>query len=278
MDRRNFLKLIGTSSVLGACSQVEPPVKHLIPFVVPPEDGIPGKATWYSSVCRQCPSGCGISVKVREGQVKKIEGNPLSPINQGKLCAMGESALQVLYNPDRVKTPLRRVGERGAGQWEEIPWNKAMHILVEKLKALQDEGKMNRLHFISSPIRGHLSKLISKFMDGYGAPHSYVYELFDHEVLKTANQISFGIKSIPHYDIANTDYLLSFGANFLERWISPVQYSKAYGDFRQADSRKKRGKFIQCEPRLSLTGANADEWIAIRPGSEGILALGLSQR
>ncbi|MFQ5596511.1 MAG: molybdopterin-dependent oxidoreductase [Nitrospiria bacterium] len=277
MDRRNFLKLIGTTGVLGACNQVEPPVAHLIPFVVPPDDIAPGMATWYSSVCRQCPSGCGISVRMLDGHAKKIEGNPLSPINQGKLCAMGEASLQVLYNPDRVKRPLKRVGPRGADQWEEISWEQATRIVVKELKKLQDAQMTDRLFLIGSPIRGHLSKLVSNFMAGYGSPHVYTYEFLDYAVLKSANKLVFGVESLPHYDIAHTDYLLSFGANFLERWLSPVGYSKAYGDFRQAPARPRRGKFVQCEPRLSLTGANADRWIALRPGSEGVLALGLSR-
>ncbi len=276
MERRHFLKMLGTAGVLGACQQVEQPVKNLIPFVVPSEDVIPGVATWYSSVCQQCPSGCGIVVKIQEGQAKKIEGNPSHPVNRGKLCARGESALQVLYNPDRVKNPLKRVGKRGAGEWEEISWDQAYQILVRALKQVQDENARNQLYYVGKPLQGHITKIISEFMAGFGSPHDYRYELFDKAVLKSANEICFGLSSLPHYDIANTGYLLSFGANFLETWHSPVGYSKAYGDFRQGALREKRGKFVQCEPRLSLTAANADRWVAIKPGSEGILALGLT--
>ncbi len=276
MDRRHFLKMVGTAGVVGACTQVEQPVNQLIPFVVPPDDVVPGLAAWYSSVCQQCPSGCGIVVKIQEGQAKKIEGNPAHPVNRGKLCAMGESALQVLYNPDRIKQPLKRVGKRGSGEWAEIPWEEAYKTIVASLKGLQDAGQSDRLYFIGGPIRGHISKIITQFMTGYGTPHFYSYELYDTAVLKAANEHCFGVSRLPHYDIAHTDYLLSFGANFLETWISPVGFSKSYGEFRQGDSRRRRGKFVQCEPRLSLTAANADQWVALRPGSEGILALGLA--
>lgn len=269
--------MAGTAGVLGACTQIEPPVKKLIPFVIPPEDAVPGTATWYSSVCRQCPSGCGILVKVQEGQAKKIEGNPLHPVNRGKLCAMGEASLQALYNPDRIKTPLKRVGKRGSGEWEAISWETALGELSSKMRTLQNSEETHKFFFISDPLRGHLHKLTTQFMDGFGATHSYRYELFDTDVLRTANGLCFGHKAIPHYDIENTHFLVSFGANFLETWLSPVAYSKAYGDFRQGAKRKKRGRFIQFEPRLSMTAANADAWMALRPGSEGILALGIAQ-
>jgi len=276
IDRRNFLKLSGSAAVLGACSQVEQPVKKLIPLVIPADDVVPGMATWYASVCRQCPSGCGISVKIQEGQAKKIAGNPDSPINRGKLCSMGESALQVLYNPDRIKKPLKRVGLRGAGQWEEISWEKALQQLASEMMQLQEKNENDRLHFISSPIRGRLSRLISEFMAGYGTSHVYSYELFDNAVQKSANAICFGVEVLGHHDITETDFILSFGADFLERWRSPVRQSRAYGEFRQSASRLNRGKFIYIGARLSLTAANADQWMSIRPGSEGVLALGMA--
>lgn len=276
IDRRDFLKLSSSAALLGACSQVEQPVKKLIPLVIPSDDVVPGKATWYASTCVQCPSGCGISVKIQEGQAKKIAGNPDSPINRGKLCSMGESALQVLYNPDRIKKPLQRVGKRGAGAWEEISWEKAFNLLASEMKQLQAEQESDRLYFISSPIRGRLSRLISQFMEGYGTPHVYHYALFDHAVQKAANALCFGVDALGHEDIAETDFLLSFGADFLERWRSPVSQSVAYGEFRQSASRQNRGKFIHLSARLSLTAANADQWLAIQPGTEGLLALSLS--
>jgi len=276
IDRRNFLKLTGSAVVLGACSQIEQPVKKLIPLVIPADDVVPGMATWYASTCRQCPSGCGISVKIQEGQAKKIAGNPDSPINRGKLCSMGESALQVLYNPDRIKKPLKRVGKRGEGQWEEISWEKALQILASEMQQLQEKGKSDRLHFMTSPIRGQLGRLISEFMEGYGTSHLYSYALFDNSVQKSANALCFGMDTLGHNDIAETDFILSFGADFLETWRSPVSQSVAYGEFRQSPSRKNRGKFIHLSARLSLTAANADRWVTIRPGSEGVLALSLS--
>src|SRR3989337_3221477 len=102
LDRRDFLKLGGATAfaaLFGGCDKIP---KKIIPFVIPPENYTLGESLWYASVGRQCPAGCGIVVRVSEGRAKKIEGNPLHPVNRGKLCARGQAGLQLLYNPDRV--------------------------------------------------------------------------------------------------------------------------------------------------------------------------------
>ena len=106
MNRRTFLKLAGLGSVSFAagCSPESP--KYLYSLVQAPEDMVTGKATWYASTCRECPAGCGVIAKNREGRVIKLEGNPLHPVNRGRLCMRGQAALQAVYNPDRLKTPL----------------------------------------------------------------------------------------------------------------------------------------------------------------------------
>ena len=99
LERRDFLKIIGlagTSAALG-CSSTTP--NDLIPYISPPEDLIPGEASWYASTCRECPAGCGLLAKNRDGRVIKVEGNPLHPVSGGKLCGRGQASLQGLYNP-----------------------------------------------------------------------------------------------------------------------------------------------------------------------------------
>jgi anaerobic selenocysteine-containing dehydrogenase len=107
-----------------------------------------------------------------------------------------------------------------------------------------------------------------------GSEHYQQYDFTHSGALKAANKISFGTEQLPYYDIRNTEYLLSFGADYLGTWLSPVHYGLSYGHLRQG--REHRGKTVQVEPRMSLTGANADEWIAANPGSEGLLALGIA--
>ena len=116
MKRREFLKLTGLTGTIVATGCAEEPTRRLIPFLNPPEDIIPGKATWFATTCRQCPAGCGMLAKNRETRIIKFEGNPAHPINRGKLCARGHAALQDLYSPDRLAHPDTAEGwEGGAG-------------------------------------------------------------------------------------------------------------------------------------------------------------------
>ncbi len=280
LNRRDFLKLgglggagLGLGLLLG--ESTKKPVTNLIPYLVPPEDVIPGVANWYASLCTQCHAGCGIIVRVMEGRAKKIEGNPQHPVNRGRLCVRGQAGLQVLYNPDRIKTPLRRQGRQGEGGFQEITWEEGLSLLTENLKTLAANQESDRLYLLTSPIRGHLRSLLERFMRIYGSPHYLQYDLFQHKNLLFANRVSMGMEALPYYDIANTKLLLSFGADFLDTWVSPVNHSLGYGHLRQGRP-GSRGKVIQIEPRLSLTGANADEWIPVRPGTEGLLALGMA--
>ncbi|MHB0977239.1 MAG: molybdopterin-dependent oxidoreductase [Candidatus Aquicultorales bacterium] len=273
MDRRDFMKMMAAGAAApGMFGFKEKIVEPLMPYLVPPEDVVPGIADWYTSICRQCSAGCGIQVRIREGRAKKIEGNPLCPVNRGRLCARGQAGLQVLYNPDRIKRPLVKEN----GKFREISWEDGLGILAGKLDEIRDKDAAGEVIFLSQPIQGNLAKLIKSFMESYGSEKVYSHELFNNEALIEANKLCFGYEGIPHYDIADAGFILSFGAGFLDTWISPVQYSAAYGDFRDKPI-SKRGRLVQFEPRLSLTGASADEWMPIKPGTQGLLALGIAR-
>jgi len=270
LKRRDFFKLIGVTTVGSALPGCEREAHNLVPYLLPDEEIIPGIANWYASYCRECPAGCGILVRVMEGRAKKIEGNPSHPLNQGKLCARGHAALQDLYNPDRLRGPMRREGPRGEGTFRPIGWEEAFSLWVSQLKAHQ-----NRTAMISRPVRGTLAEIFSRFMKAQGGP-LVLYDAGAAVNEHTANRANFGIDQWPHYDLANSTFLLSFGTPFLDDWLSPVSFGAAFGRMRQGRA-GMRGRFVQIEPRLSLTAASADRWIPIRPGSEGLLALGIGQ-
>ena len=135
MDRRTFLKMTGMGSVAFAAGCNSHPERNLFTLVRAPEDMVTGEATWYASTCRECPAGCGLLAKNREGRVVKLEGNPLHPINRGKLCARGHAALQALYHPDRIHTPMLKEGEG----WKKISFGQAL-TLIQK-KSLQASAK-----------------------------------------------------------------------------------------------------------------------------------------
>lgn len=280
ISRRDLLQFIGAGGI-GAVGgvlygeSVQRDVELLIPQVVPPEDYSPGIATWYNTVCKQCSAGCGISVRTREGKAKKIEGNPVHPVNQGRLCARGQAGLNALYNPDRIRTPLKNAGQRGSGNFDAISWDEALTTVGSLIGRLRIEDDANRVRLLSGQVRGHLDELLAQFIEVLGSEHYSQYDFTYPHALRAANRISFGTDVLPYYDIRNADFLLSFGADYLGTWVSPVHHSLAYGHLRQGRD-GRRGKTVQIEPRMSLSGASADQWLAPRPGTEGLLALGIA--
>lgn len=281
IDRREFLKLIGAGGVgVGAgfalSEAIKHPVEYLIPEVIPPEEFSPGIDTWYHSVCTLCPAGCGIAVRTREGRAKKIEGNPNHPVNQGRLCAMGQAGLQQLYNPDRLTEPLTRTGARGIGSFTPTNWEEALAKVVEPLRQLQHNPEPNRVALLTEGVSGYLNQLFERFMAQLNSTLLWHYDFAHPHSLYAANRHFFGEEQLPYYDLKNTRYLLSFGADYLGTWLSPVHFSLGYGHSRQGTG--KRSHCVQIEPRMSLSGAAADEWIAAKPGSEGVLALGIAHR
>jgi anaerobic selenocysteine-containing dehydrogenase len=276
MDRRTFLQLSGLTAAGAALAGCKSANEKLIPYLIPPDEGVtPGIADYYASSCRSCPAGCGILVRVSEGRAKKIEGNPLHPVNKGKLCARGQAALQELYHPDRVPQPMKLTGPRGSGQFAKISWEEGLNLLVEKLKALKRE-KPASLALLTPQLRGTLADLTTRFMKSFGSPEHLSYELLGPDWLRLADRQSYGQPNLPYYDIAETRYLLSFGADFVESHLSPVQYGFAFGRMRQGRD-TVRGHFTYVGGRLSLTAASADRWMPARPGTEGVLALGMAR-
>jgi len=270
VTRRRFLKVLGVAGggtlAATACGSSSP--EKLIPYLIPVEDQVPGVATWYATTCRECPAGCGVHARVREGRAVKLEGNPDHPINRGKLCSRGQAALQGLYNPDRVRGPMVR---NASGTFEPISWQDAITRVGERLGAAPGA----QVWFVTGNEAGTFDRLVSDWLTTLGSSGRVVYEPFGYEALRHATREVFGTDELPWYDFGAARYVLSFGADFLETWGSPLEYTRGFvASHAFADG--KMGKFVHVEPRMSLTGQNADEWIAPVPGAEGVLAMALA--
>jgi anaerobic selenocysteine-containing dehydrogenase len=209
------------------------------------------------------------------GVAKKLEGNPAHPVNQGALCPRGQAAIQVTYHPDRIAQPLKRTGARGSGQFQEVSWDAALSELLSRLDGLAAAGDQRSLTLLTRPRRSRRHELAAQFLSRFGAPPPLTFELFSEDVLRRANALSFGRDQLPTFDLARSRYVLAFGADFLGTWNSPVSQTAGYALMRQGHP-GVRGKFVQVESRMSQTGASADEWVPVRPGTEGVLALGLA--
>jgi anaerobic selenocysteine-containing dehydrogenase/Fe-S-cluster-containing dehydrogenase component len=268
IDRRRFLSVLGISgagaAVLSGCSTDR--VQKLIPYLVQSEDQVPGVATWYASTCTECAAGCGLHVKTREGRAVKLEGNPEHPVNRGKLCSRGQASLQGLYNPGRLKAPMARAA---GGGFQEITWDDAIQRLAAKLAAAG-----GKVAVISGAGRGTLSDLLADWTAALGG-RLVRYQPFDHEPMRAANKAVFGRDELPAHDFARAQYVLSFGADFLETWLAPVENQRGFAESHGFHD-GRMAKHVAFAPRMSLTGQNADEWHAIQPGSEAALALALA--
>ena len=279
VGRRKFLKVLGGAGPAAAVAACAPaPPETIIPLVVPPDDVVPGVATWYSSVCGECPNGCGVRVRTREGRAVKIEGNPDHPGNRGALCVRGQAALQGLYNPDRFRGPQRRrtTDDAGRSVFEPVGWDEAEGALAERIRALAAAGRADRIAVVTPLLSGALDALVDRWVAAVGGARRLRYEAFAWEPLRAAHRMVFGRASVPDHDFGRADLIVSFGADFLETWPSAVKHSRAYADARRPGN-GRTVRAVHFEPRLSLTASGADEWIRIEPGAEGALAAAMAR-
>ncbi|NDU91565.1 MAG: molybdopterin-dependent oxidoreductase [Ferrovum sp.] len=271
IDRRDFLRVLGLSgaaATLAGCgnTSIESGAELVESFVQPEDFVVPGVGVYYASTCTQCGSGCGIMGRVREGRILKLEGNPQSVISGGKICGLGQAGVQVHYNPDRLTTPMMREGDA----LKPVSWEKAAATLSARLGPASTLTG-NQIAFLTGEISGHQRVLLDLFMDSFKSTHHVVYDALSPAIGLAANKAVLGVAQ-PVLQIDKARLILSFGNDFLGTGPSPVHMAAQYARFRKAP----RGTLVQIEPRMTLTGANADRWYAIKPGTEGILALGLA--
>jgi molybdopterin-containing oxidoreductase family iron-sulfur binding subunit len=237
-----------------------------MPYLQKEEDITPGVSTYFATVCRECPAGCGIIVRTREGRALKAEGNPEHPVNAGKLCGRGQASMQGLYNPDRFRQPMRVSG----GKYTPANWDDVLKEVTTKI----GESKGDGVVYLGGLTPGTFDLLVADFLKAAGSASRVTYEALSYEPLRKAAKQTFGVDAVPFHDLAKAKAIVSFGADFLETWLSPVEYARQFGSmhtYRDGDM----GRFTYVGPRQSLTGANADRWIASRPGQELAVALGV---
>jgi len=275
IKRREFLKLLGGASgaiALGSfgCNQFIDVPDKIIEIA---KNGA-GIESWKNTICTLCPGGCGIKVRLIDGIPVYIKGNPIYPVNQGGMCPLGHSALELLFNPDRVKSPLKRIGLPAGGKWESLTWDEALNIISKKLIDLRGEGKPHQVAFLDgSNQHGLMKDHIDRFMQSFGSPNYFQFPSIKNDAVPY--HLLQGNSKIPSYDFLNAKYVLSFGVNYLEESYSPVYYTKLYSHLRES-SEERRTRFVHIDSRMSLTSANADRWIPIKPGTYGALALGIA--
>src|SRR5438094_9588507 len=268
MNRRDFFRVVTASGATAAVTGCQRTAENILPLVVPNEQLVPGVAAWFATVCRECPAGCGVIAKNREGRVVKLEGNPDHPVSLGALCARGQAALQGLYHPDRFAGPLRRDG----ATLTPASWDAAQKVVADKIAALRSAGKGQAIALVTQLETSSLGALLDKWTQVLGTRPRVTFEPFGYEATRAANRATFGRDAIPHYAFEDAQVVLSFGADFLETWLSNVSYARAFARM-HAFRDGRAGTFIHIEPRQSLTASNADTWVRNAPGTEHLVAL-----
>jgi len=242
-----------------------------------PKEGewIPYEEYWSTGVCLQCPSGCGLRIRSVNQWPVKLEGIKDYPINRGRLCPKGQSGLQVLYDPDRIRHPLKRKGKRGEGSWEKISWKEGIDIVVERLKSLRQEGRPHHLVVLGGRYRGHMMELMARFLEAYGSPNHLGNTERGSEGILKGHFFTMGVEEHLAIHWEEVNYVLSFGSSLLEASRPSLRNLWGYGFLRRGRP-GMRGKIVQIEPRFSVTASKADQWIPVQPGTDGALALGIA--
>jgi anaerobic selenocysteine-containing dehydrogenase len=267
IDRREFLAGIGGLGVglsIGGIS-------HWLPLSSPEvgPDWSPGREEFIPSTCLLCPAHCGIRGRLVDGKLVKIDGNPLHPVNRGGLCPKGYAGIQMLYHPGRLTGPVERVGPPGSDQFRKISWDDALERIATTLTDLRAKGDARSVAWLTGDTPGIMGELLRKFARTYGTPHLLQESYADGAA--DVMRLSQGIDAPPAFDIAASDLVVSFGAALSEAWWCLPQAARA-----RDPVSGRRPRFVQVDVRHSRTAARADEWVAIRPGTHGALAIGLA--
>lgn len=278
LARREFLTVMGASMAMASFSCARRPVHKIIPYVVRPEEITLGVPNWYASTCKECGAGCGILAKTREGRPIKLEGNPDHPVNQGRLCARCQASILGLYDPDRMKAPVSR--GRAAGGSTEITWPQADAKIQEQLKSIA--AGAGQVRIFSETLQSDATRaLVQDFLSGFKKGGLVEFDPLSLEEISHAQALSYGVAVIPRYRFDLSQYTVSFGADFLGTWLSPVEHAQAWSKGRKLNNPEeapgaKLSKLVCFEPMMSLTGSNSDERYPIRPGDEVKVALALA--
>ncbi|MBI2815792.1 MAG: TAT-variant-translocated molybdopterin oxidoreductase [Acidobacteria bacterium] len=257
-SRRSFLKAAGFTAAVAAtvgCSRA--PVEKAIPYLVQPEEIVPGVSYFYASGCGGCSAGCGVLVKTRDGRPIKLEGNPEHPLSHGGLCAAGQASLLSLYDSQRVKEPL--IGGKPAS------WQEADRRITEQLASIR--ASRGPVRFLSGTITSPtLNAEIQRFLATFPDAGHVTYDALSSSAILDAHQETHGARLLPHYRFDLADVVVSFDADFLGTWISPVEFTHGYRSNRLNESAAPKMSYhAQFESRLSITGAKADQRVRVAP-------------
>ena len=271
LDRRRFLEAAGFSLSVAAMSGCgRAPVEKALPSPIQPPGTIPGKIQYYASTCQGCSSACGLLVGTRDGRPLKMEGLPEHPLSQGGLCAVGQALPIGLYDSHRLNGPLQ--------EGKKSDWTTVDNEISQSLQDLQEQHQVVR--FISPTITSPtLQAAIDRFLSQFEDAKHIVFDTVSNSAILDAHQETHAARVLPHYRFDRAEVIVSFGADFLGTWISPVEFTAGWSSRREPTEQHPQMSYhVQFESRMTLTGSNADQRIAIAPQQQGAILGRLAEK
>jgi len=255
-SRRDFLKYVGFSTAAASLAACEGPVVKSIPYVVQPEEIIPGVANYYATTIANGFDFASVLIKTREGRPIKVENHDLAKANNGANARVNASVLD-LYDNTRVKAPMK--------EGKEISWDTFDSETNAALNNIKGSGKQIVLltQTFASP---STSKLIGEFKAQYGNVNHVVYDAVSESAALDAFEAKYGTRGLANYDFSKAMTIVSVGADFLSDWQGGG-FDSGYSEGR-IPKNGKMSRHIQFESNLSLTGANADKRVKLTPSQQ----------
>lgn len=273
LDRRTFLKFstaAGAWLAMNGC--LTPALRSLA--IAASDSPIPTSGDWIASTCQGCTSWCSKQVYVMDGRAIKIRGNPNSKVNGTASCPRAHLALQQVYDPDRIKVPMKRTNPK-KGRHEDpafvpISWDEALNTIADKIMELRTNNETHKYMLMRGRYTYMRDILYDRMTKIIGSPNNISHSAICAEAEKFGPYYTEGYWNYRQYDVVNTRYILIWGADPLAANRQVSYYSHVWGDVLD------RASIAVVEPRLSATAAKADEWLPIKPGEDGALAVAIA--
>ena len=262
ISRRRFLEATGFTlsfAAMQGCGRT--PTETALPFVAHPAGVIPGRSLSYASTCGGCPAGCGLLASVRDGRPLKMEGMPEHPLSRGGLCAVGQALPLGLYDSHRLGHPLQ--------DGEPSEWVDVDAAISQALGAVEQNG--GAVRFVTPTVTSPtLQASIDAFLERFADARQVTFDAVSSSAILDAHEQTHGVRALPHYQLGAARVIVSFGADFLGTWISPVEFTAAWRSRRVPTAERPEMSYhVQLEGRLSLTGSNADRRLRVAPAEFG---------
>jgi thiosulfate reductase/polysulfide reductase chain A len=233
-----------------------------------------GEAEEVATLCEMCVNKCAAVARVEDGVITKLNPNPLFPKSRNMLCARGNAGIQALYDPDRLKHPMIRIGEKGEGKFKRVSWDEAYSAILNGtdkfpgMAKILDEEKDNRSTFLFCAGEGMAEHTFKTFYGAFGSANWLNHASLCLKTVVSGYGVTIG--AYAPADLENAEYIIMAGANRAEAIVTP----DTMDGFKRT---KGRGaKLICVDPRFTHTAAKSDKWLAIKPGTDLAFVLALT--